>query len=418
LFLEAPTLARSKFQHFSLILILGSLTALSPFSIDMYLPAFQKIASDFGVNIGRVGLSLSSYFFGLAFGQLLYGPLLDRFGRKPPLYVGLSVYIAASLACMLSPSADFLIGARVFQALGGCAAGVATMAMVRDLFSVKESSRVFALLVLVLSVSPLLAPTVGGYVAAYFGWKMVFVVLASIAALLLAAVALWLPVTHKADPTVELRPGPVLRNFKLVLSEPQFFTYAFAGATAFAGLFSYVTGSPILFLEMLKVSPTAYSWIFALLSIGLIGAAQVNAYLLKYFQNDQLFLAAITGQVITAVAFLVVALLTPLTLPIAFGFLFAYLSCMGFTSPNASALALAPFHRNTGSASAMLGFLQMLAGAVASTVIGALSEHGVMPLLIIFVVSASLSLTILVVGRRKIKGALQMGGPGEGVMAH
>ena len=411
-------MARSKFQHFSLILILGSLTALSPFSIDMYLPAFQKIASDFGVNIGRVGLSLSSYFFGLAFGQLLYGPLLDRFGRKPPLYVGLSVYIAASLACMLSPSADFLIGARVFQALGGCAAGVATMAMVRDLFSVKESSRVFALLVLVLSVSPLLAPTVGGYVAAYFGWKMVFVVLASIAALLLAAVALWLPVTHKADPTVELRPGPVLRNFKLVLSEPQFFTYAFAGATAFAGLFSYVTGSPILFLEMLKVSPTAYSWIFALLSIGLIGAAQVNAYLLKYFQNDQLFLAAITGQVITAVAFLVVALLTPLTLPIAFGFLFAYLSCMGFTSPNASALALAPFHRNTGSASAMLGFLQMLAGAVASTVIGALSEHGVMPLLIIFVVSASLSLTILVVGRRKIKGALQMGGPGEGVMAH
>src|SRR5580704_15922766 len=146
-------------RYVSLILILGSLTALSPFSIDMYLPGFPAIAKDLGTSVSKVSLSLSGFFIGIALGQLLYGPLLDRFGRKKPLYIGLSVYILASIGCVFIHSIDGLIGLRIIQALGSCAASVAAMTLVRDLFPLDENAKVFALLILVLGASPMIAPT-------------------------------------------------------------------------------------------------------------------------------------------------------------------------------------------------------------------------------------------------------------------
>lgn len=167
----------TKQRYFSLILILGGLTALGPFSIDMYLPGFPGIALDLHTTVARVGLSLSSFFVGISAGQLLYGPLLDRYGRKPPLYLGLALYVAASLGCLAVHKIEVLIALRFVQAIGSCAAAVASMAMVRDLFPVKDSAKVFALLILVVGTSPMLAPTLGGYVTAAFGWRAVFVAL-------------------------------------------------------------------------------------------------------------------------------------------------------------------------------------------------------------------------------------------------
>jgi DHA1 family bicyclomycin/chloramphenicol resistance-like MFS transporter len=170
----------TKKRYFFLILILGSLTALSPFSIDMYLPGFKAIAQDLGTTEGKVAWSLSSFFIGISGGQLLYGPLLDRFGRKKPLYIGLTVYILTSILCAFVNDVDTFISLRLIQAIGSCAAGVASVTMVRDLFPVEDNAKVFALLMLVLGASPMVAPTLGGYISVAFGWHTIFLVLAGL----------------------------------------------------------------------------------------------------------------------------------------------------------------------------------------------------------------------------------------------
>jgi DHA1 family bicyclomycin/chloramphenicol resistance-like MFS transporter len=194
-----------------IIVILGALSTISPFAIDMYLPAFPEVAAALHTSTARISLSIASYFAGLAAGQLFYGPLLDRFGRKLPLYAGLVLFVAASLLCLGSRTVEWLIALRFVQALGGCAAQVASMAMVRDFFHADETAKIISLLILILSVSPLLAPSVGVFVAVHFGWQWVFIVLAVFAAL--TGVVCWshLPHGHPPDHTVSLRPGPVLR---------------------------------------------------------------------------------------------------------------------------------------------------------------------------------------------------------------
>ncbi len=198
----------------ALILILGALTTVSPFSIDMYLPAFSQIASALDTTAAEVSLSLSSYFIGVAVGQVFYGPLLDRYGRKRPVYGGLSLYILASIGCLLAHSVESLVFWRFVQALGGCVAAVASMAMVRDLFPPQDSAKVFSLMMLVLGVSPLLAPTFGGFVTAWLGWQWVFVTLVTIVGTILFVTATLLPESHTPDPTVSLRPLPILRSFQ------------------------------------------------------------------------------------------------------------------------------------------------------------------------------------------------------------
>src|SRR3984957_17094463 len=196
-----------------IILILGALSTISPLAVDMYLPAFAQIAGAMHTTVAKISLSLASYFIGLAAGQLISGPLLDRFGRKKPLYVGLILFIAMSIACMFVRTKESLIVLRCFQALGGCAAQVAAMAMVRDFFPVKESAKILSLLILILGVSPLFAPTIGSFISAYLGWQWVFVVLAAFVFVLLLVVFFLLPEGHRPDRTISLHPVPIFRNF-------------------------------------------------------------------------------------------------------------------------------------------------------------------------------------------------------------
>src|ERR1700744_1011805 len=382
----------TKQRYFFLVLILGSLTALSPFSIDMYLPAFQDIAKSLHTTTSRVDLSLSSYFIGLAVGQLIYGPLMDRFGRKRPLYIGLSLYIIASVLCFLSASCELLIAMRLFQALGGCAASVASVAMVRDLFPVEDNAKVFALLFLVLGASPLLAPTAGGYLAAGFGWQSVFVVLLTIAALILVAVAFTLPESYAPDPNYSLKPGPIFSNFWLVARNPQFYTYAVAGSVAFCGLFAYVAGSPLVFMDVYHLDKKAYSWLFAGLSVGFIGFNQVNSLLLRRYKSEQIIKAALLIQVILSLFFVVGSMNNWLGLPGTIVMLFLILSCIGLCNPNTSALSMAPFPKNAGVASALLGTLQLGLGALSSFAVGLFSSRSALPLAAIIGLSAGIAL--------------------------
>lgn len=389
-------------RYFYLILILGTLTALGPFSIDMYLPGFPAIAKDLKTTVSGVGLSLSSFFIGISAGQLLYGPLLDRFGRKKPLYIGLTLYILASLGCMTVHTIDSLVALRFVQAIGSCAAAVASIAMVRDLFPVKDNAKVFSLLMLVVGVSPMIAPTVGGYVTAALGWHAIFLILAIMGALILCAVIFWLPESYQPDPTFSLKPKPIINNFLSVIREPQFYTYVFTGAIAFSGLFAYVSGSPLVFMDIFQVSEKTYGWIFALLSVGFIGSSQVNSLLLRKYKSEQIVLVALICQAITGIVFLLGTMNGVLDLGGTIALLFVFLCCLGFANPNAAALSLAPFSKQAGSASSLMGALQMGIGALASVGVSVFNAKSAVPMVAIMAGSATVALLILVIGRRTI----------------
>lgn len=390
-------------RYITLILILGTLTALGPFSIDMYLPGFPAIAKDLSTTVAEVSLSLSSFFIGISAGQLLYGPLMDRFGRKRPLYIGLTGYLFASVACAFASSIEALIVLRFVQAVCSCAAAVASVAMVRDLFPVQDNAKVFSLLMLVVGVSPMIAPTVGGYVTAGFGWEAVFLILAGMAAAILTAVYFGLPESSKPDPSYSLKPKPIISKFILVLKEPQFYTYALSGAVSFAGLLAYVSGSPLLFMEIFQVNEKEYGWIFAFLSVGLIGASQVNSIMLRRYRSEQIILTALACQLVIGTALVVGTMAGWLGLFSTIACIFLFLCCLGFTFPNASALSLAPFTKNAGSASALMGATQMGIGALATVVLSLFSNHSAVPMAGLMAASAFISMLILLLGQRVIR---------------
>ncbi|WP_374949383.1 multidrug effflux MFS transporter [Mucilaginibacter sp.] len=393
----------TKQRYFIIILILGSLTALAPFSIDMYLPGFPEIARSLHTTTEKVALSLSTFFIGISAGQLLYGPLLDKYGRKKPLYFGLAVYIVASMGCYFSASIEQLIGLRFIQAVGSCAASVAAMAMVRDIFPPKDNAKVFALLILVLGASPMIAPTAGGYITDYFGWHAIFIVLTVMAILIMLAVVFGLNDDYKPDSSISLKPAPILDSFKKVIVDPQFYTYAVCGGIGFSCLFAYVSASPLVFMDVFKVSSKAYGWIFAGLSVGFIGASQVNSRLVKTYKSEQIVNVTIPAMLIISVLFLLGAWQNLLGLAGTLVMIFGVLACVGIISPNTSALSLAPFDKNAGVASALLGAFQMSIGSAVSVGVSLFPGKTAVPMAAIMVVSSFLALVMLVIGKKNIK---------------
>ena len=388
-----------------LVLILGSLSAIGPLSIDMYLPGFPEIAAQLHTSVDNVAYSLSSFFIGICAGQLICGPLLDRFGRKKPLYAGLIIYIIASIGCALSTSVEMLIAFRFLQAIGGCVGMVAPSAIVRDLFPVNESAKVFSLLILVLGVSPIIAPTVGSYLIASFGWQSVFIVLSIIVALLFTAVYFLLPESKSPDPEFSLKPKTILSSYLNVLKEPQFYTFAFAGAIAAAGLFAYLGGSPFVFMNLFKVSPQVYGWIFAIIAAGLITSSQFNTVLLRKYNSSQIIRVTLMVQASVGILLFTGSALGWLNLYATIALIFLFLSCQGFTFPNSAALSLAPFKKEAGSASALMGAIQMALGAFASAMVGYINNGTSLPMTGIMASCALLGFLVLTIGHFKIKQA-------------
>jgi DHA1 family bicyclomycin/chloramphenicol resistance-like MFS transporter len=349
-----------------LVIILASLTAFSPLSIDMYLPSFPQIAADFGVTVAKVELSLATFFIGLSFGQLLYGTATDRFGRKKPLYVGLSIYCAASFLCAFAPNVETLIILRLFQALGACGGIVIARAMVRDLFDHRESARVFSLLMLIMGVTPILAPLIGGYVALFFGWRAIFAVVAVISAICLAAVYRFLPETREPNPNVRF--GKAFRIYLNILKDKSFLGFTLAGGLAQAGMFAYITGSPFVFIELFGVPAQYFGWIFGSNALGMIALSQINARFVRFFNPTKILRVCLS-----ATAFF--SLLLILAGVFDFGFwgvvvpIFLYVASLGMILPNATAGALAEQTENAGSASALIGTLQYGLAAIASSLV-------------------------------------------------
>lgn len=389
----------NKKKHAVIIPILGALIGITPFSIDMYLPGFPAIASDLHAEIAQVTLSLTSFFIGVAVGQLLLGPLSDRYGRKKPLFFGLVLYVLASFGCALAHSVEMLIGLRVLQALGGCAGMVISRAMVRDLFTGSEIAKAFSLLMLVMGVAPILAPTIGGFVTTTLGWRYIFVVLLLIGLSLLVIAKRMLPETREPDVSLSLHPLQVLREYLVVFREHRFATYALTGGLASAGLFAYIAGSPFVFMKLFSISEQHYGWVFGMNALGLITASQINRVLLRKRSSAEIILRASTLQCSFGV---LLALGTGMRF-IGFGgtffLIFGFMMMQGFVFPNASALAIEPFTRNAGSAAALLGSLQMTSGAVASALVSYCHNNTALPMAGVMATCGLLSFSTLLSGR-------------------
>lgn len=386
----------------TIILILGLLSAIGPFSIDMYLPGFPAIATDLHTSIEMVSYSLSSFFIGICIGQVLCGPLLDRFGRKMPLYAGLLLYILATVGCVFTKSVEVLIVLRFLQAMGGCVGMVAPRAIIRDLFHVDESAKIFSYLILILGVSPIIAPTAGSYIITHFGWHAIFILLTILSVLLLAAVVVWLPESKQPDPSFSLQPKPILDSFRIVLQQPQFFTYAVTGAISSAGLFAYLAGSPYVFMKLFGTTEQQYGGIFALIAAGLIASSQLNNWLLKMYSSQQIVKATLAIQTIAGLLLFAGTAVGWLNLTTTILLIFIYLSCQGFNFPNASALSMAPFNKHAGSASALMGGIQMGIGALASAVVGLLNPHSAMPMTGVMAICVLLAWILLFFSEKKI----------------
>lgn len=393
----------SKKKRVLAIFTLGLLSAIGPFSIDMYLPGFPDMAASLNTSISRVTLSISSFFIGISVGQLIYGPLLDRFGRKIPLYIGLIIYFASSIYCVFVNDVDSLIAVRFVQALGSCSGMVAARALVRDLFPVNENAKVFSLLMLVIAVSPIIAPTLGGHITAAFGWHGIFILLAAISLLTLLAVMFWLPDGRSGDPELSLKPGPISKGFIAVARVPKFFTYALAGALASSGLYSYIAGSPYVFMELYHVTDKQYGWIFGTIAMGLVLASQMNTLLLRKFTSEKITVVALVCQVITGLALVILTSFHWINMYSMIALIWVYLATQGLIFPNTSALALSPFSKNAGAASALMGAVQLGIGALATVMVSALSNQTALPMVGVMGLCASSALVVLLIGRRFVK---------------
>jgi DHA1 family bicyclomycin/chloramphenicol resistance-like MFS transporter len=399
--MSAPEAAPPALKNpFLVIFTLGALSTISPFAIDMYLPAFGQIAADFHTSSAAVGLSLSTYFAGMALGPLIYGPLLDRYGRKPPLYAGLALFVLTSVGCVFAPNIDVLIWLRLFQALGGCAASVAAMSLVRDLFPPKDTAKIISLIILTIGVSPLLAPTLGGLVTTWLDWHWVFAFLAAIVGLILILVLTVLPDGKPADPTVSLKPLPILTTFLGLYRNPAFVTYLFAGGFSFGSLFIYVSASPVIFMEIFHIKPEIYGLIFAGLSVGFIGSSQLNVFVNRRYSSKQILRVALSVQCVFVLAFLLAAANGWLNVWGTVALLFLILSCLGFIGPNSSATAIGSLTRDIGSGSALMSFTQIGLATLVSAVVSALQAQTLTPIVAVMTVSVLIGRVVLFVGER------------------
>lgn len=361
-------------RRLRIVLVLGFLTALGPLTIDMYLPALPTITTDLHSTEAAVQLTLTGTLLGLAFGQLLVGPLSDAVGRRMPLLAGVGVHVLASVLCVVAPNLAVLGTLRVAQGLGAAAASVVAMAIVRDLFSGLAAARLFSRLMLVVGVAPILAPTIGGVVLNWTSWRGVFVVLTVAAVAIMTATALILPETL---PVERRRGGGVagtLRDYGRLFTDRAYVGLILVAALAFSALFAYVSGSSFVFQEEYGMSEQQFAYVFAGGAIGLIGATQFNVRLLRRWQPVQILGGALIAGAVFGVIFLLFAItgiggLAGVLIP-----LWLVLAMVGLAMPNAPALALSRHGEAAGTAAALLGAVQFGVGALAAPLVGVLGN--------------------------------------------
>ncbi|WP_446040644.1 multidrug effflux MFS transporter [Streptomyces sp. SID1121] len=387
---EDPTTARR--AGLLVTLVLGGLTALPPLSMDMYLPALPDVTGSLAAPAATVQITLTACLMGMALGQIVVGPMSDRWGRRRPLLLGMVVYVLATALCAVAPNVELLIGVRLLQGLAGSAGIVIARAVVRDLYDGVEMARFFSTLMLISGVAPIIAPVIGGQVLRLTEWRGIFLVLTVIGALLTFVVWKWLHETLPEEKRHSGGVGEALRTMRGLLADRVFTGYMLAGGLAFAALFAYIAASPFVVQEIYGASPQMFSLLFGVNSVGLIVVGQINGKLLV----GRVSLDRVLGFGLAVILLAGVALLLMTTgvfgrvglFPVAAG-LFVLMSAMGLAMPNTNAQALMRTPHAAGSASALIGTSSFLIGAVASPLVGIGGEGTAAPMALVQVAGAA-----------------------------
>lgn len=370
----------TRLQLSRLVLVLGALTAFSAMSIDMYLPAFPQIARDLGIPLGTVQLSISAFLFGSAAGQLFYGPLADRWGRRIPLLIGLAIYILSAIGCACVHTGEGLLFWRMVMAVGGGAGMVISRAVVRDLYDTVEAARMFSLLMLVMGAAPILAPLAGGQILLITGWRGIFGFLGVFGLVSLCASMVYLPESLPVERRVRRGFTEMSAIYGSFLRDRGYIRYAIALGCVAGINFSYISGVPFFFIELHGVSPQHFGIFFGVNGCGLICASQVNRRLLRRFSARRILNMAFTVNAASAVLLTVSVIFGAGGFPVQVILIFICLCMTGLLYPNVTALALAPFRQTAGSASALLGTIQYTLGAIAGALVGMLHSGTAVPM--------------------------------------
>ena len=368
--------ARPSGTGWGLVVLLGALTAFAPMAIDMYLPSLPAIGADLGVSGAYTQVTVSAFLAGMAIGQFFYGPASDRLGRRGPILAGVALFVLASCACALAPTADFLIAARFVQALGGCAGAVVARAVVRDRFDHTGTARMLSLLTLVMGLAPILAPLLGGLLLELGGWRANFWALALFGIAVGLATLFRLEESRSEATALQARSESPLAALGALLKDPRLIGYALAGGLNGATLFTWISSSPGLLIGVWGIPASVFGWVFGLNAAGVIGAGQLNRQLLLRYTPEQVLRGASAVGVVAA-AFLLAAAFTGWggmwsVLPL----IFLVLSSYGFMAGNTMAGALNVDPRRAGSISALMGSASFAAGAAASSLTAALGDGG------------------------------------------
>ncbi|MEB3863834.1 MULTISPECIES: multidrug effflux MFS transporter [Acinetobacter] len=344
------------------IMLLALLTALGPLSIDMYLPALPQMADDFGVSTQMVANTLPAYFFGLAVGQLIYGPLSDRIGRKKPLYFGLALYAVASLFCVLATNEWGLIAARILQALGGCVGVVMARAAIRDRLDVQGSAQAFSSMMIVMGLAPILAPMIGAWILIWFPWQAIFIALSIVGAICWLCVHFFFKETLAIDKRLKLSPYQVVTLYGAIFKDASFRLPMFAGCLTGAALFCYISSAPAVFMDQYGLNQQEFAYAFGLNAFGIMLMSSLNKHLTSRVEITKRLKAGSLVQVTGAIIVFIAGLIPAAPLWLVMLGLFLAISGIGLTGPNAMALAMSKQGARAGTASAIMGSMQFACG--------------------------------------------------------
>ncbi|MDY0881667.1 multidrug effflux MFS transporter [Dongia soli] len=369
-------------------LVLGLLAAIGPFAIDMYLPALPTVAENLHASIAHAQATLMAFFFGFGVTQIIYGPVSDMVGRKPPLYFGLGVFILGSIGCSLAPSIDWLIGLRFIQGIGAAAMMVMPRAVIRDLHTGVEATRLMSLVMLVFSVSPILAPLIGSALIVPFGWRAVFVAVTIAALLGLLLTAFTLQETRPPAERISADLGTVLSQYWLLLRDRHFLGVTFIGALGMSSFFTFLANSSFVYIDHFGMTPTLYSLAFSVNAVGFIGASQFSAKLGLRFGMGRVVLGAVIAYAVSAAVLFAVVFGGFYNLAVLMVLLFVTFAFLGLVIPTSMVLSLERHGPIAGMASALGGTLQMATGAATIAISSLFFDGSALPMVTIIAICA------------------------------
>ena len=356
--------------HARVALVVGPLAALGPFAIDMYLPALPLVAADLGASVQATQVTLTAFFLAFGVCQLAYGPLSDRYGRRPPLFVGIGVFLVGSIGCLLAPGIEALVVARFVRGLGAASVMVIPRAIVRDLHTGPEATRLMALVMLVISVAPMTAPLIGSLVMPLGGWRAIFVLLALLAVGCLALAAFVLEETLPPEARTATGPAAFWRGVRRLLASRAFMGFTLVAGFAMASFFIFIASASFVYTSQFGLSPLGFSLAFAINAVGFFAASQFAATLGERHGMARVVLVAVAGFAALATLLTALVLAGLGTLPVIIALLFAANACLGLVMPTTMVMALDPHPDIAGLASSLGGTLQMVIGGAMMALAG------------------------------------------------